>query len=92
VSSDFTISDVLEWARTKPADERYDYVSSCRCALAQFLIATRDPNARAFPGSWIDGLGQDHPLDSRIDDAAQGSCPNDRTFGKLVERLEELSA
>lgn len=38
--ADFTVADVLAWARTKPADGRYDYDSSTRCALCCFLRET----------------------------------------------------
>jgi hypothetical protein len=86
MAADFTIADVLAWARTKPADERYCYVNSGRCAVAQFLIEKIDPEAVAFPGWWRDSLGNSHDLDPLIDDAAQGD-DGPQTFGAFAQRL-----
>jgi hypothetical protein len=32
----FTIADVLAWARTKPANEEYDFIHAGVCALGQY--------------------------------------------------------
>jgi hypothetical protein len=36
MANDFTVADVLAWARTKPADEEYDFCDPGNCAIAQF--------------------------------------------------------
>lgn len=76
---DFTIADVLNWARTKPADEGYDYFDAGNCAVAQFGRET----------------GRDHLVDlssTEIDKACPGLddiiIEFGWTFGALVSRLE----
>jgi hypothetical protein len=68
MATDFTIADVLAWARTKPADARYDYGDPNNCALCQFLSDTgraERPTVEMwgpidwsptdeFPGKWMD--------------------------------------
>jgi hypothetical protein len=94
-TADFTIADVLAWARTKPADEHYRYNDNTNCALCQFLRETgraRAPSAGSvtwadwesgipYRGRWID-----HPIPQEIGRAV---C-RVRTFGDLVEQLEKL--
>jgi hypothetical protein len=90
-TADFTIADVLAWARTKPADERYNYVDPHNCAISQFL---RDTGRAVTPVvnqmSWWDeedGEPQTYPWE--ISSAAnQGSDD----FGTFVANLESLSA
>jgi hypothetical protein len=100
VASDFTIADVLAWARTKPADETYDYVSNFHCALAQFLKATgRSVYPMVGPYDWDDYADETmrpplgtYPLSDALNSAVsdEGSFPKDCTFGGLVKRLEAL--
>lgn len=90
-SADFTIADVLAWARTKPADEEYDYCSNGNCAVAQFLKETgRAKKPRVHPEDWYDGKrGKAHDLDYRISCAANNSIEQ---FGEFVRRLERIAA
>jgi hypothetical protein len=83
VSKDFTLADVLVWARTKPADEAYDYCSSHRCALAQFGIATGRPHLVGPDGT---DLLLQRPA---LNDALAGSP---LTFGAFADRLEQALA
>ena len=100
MATDFTIRDVLEWARTKPADGRYNYNSNENCALCQFL---RETGRAKFPtlGStfWSDWelgyyQGEEGPIlniPREIDKAAHADeVPSHWTFGGLVSRLETL--
>jgi hypothetical protein len=104
-ASDFTIADVLAWARTKPADEKYDYSDSGNCALCQFLRETfraASPSVRPYmPGETVGGgwreAGRDRvPYPQELESAlrADGAydIPLDEqwAFGELVERLEAL--
>jgi hypothetical protein len=89
MASDFTVSDVLAWARTKPADERYDFTHAGECALGQF--------AREVRGySKLDadcGFYEDHGLvsDALLEAAAGPEDSGDwQTFGAFVERLEQV--
>ena len=83
VSTDFSLADVLAWARTKPADEAYDYCSSHRCALAQFGIATGRPHLVGPDGT--DLLLQRPILNNALAESTL-------TFGALVDRLEQALA
>jgi hypothetical protein len=83
-TADFTISDVLAWARTRPADERYNFIDKNACAIAQFGIATERPH--------LVGLYTEQLADLGLLDAL---CPVkgpswECTFGGLVKRLEAL--
>jgi hypothetical protein len=78
---------VADWARTKPADETYSYVSCTECALAQFLteagIAKR-PNVGG--DDWGD-LGSHQPRQPISAKLAAALHDGERTFGALAERL-----
>jgi hypothetical protein len=71
-STDFTINDVLTWARTKPADEAYSYLDNSGCAVAQFLRETgraAKPIVYSDP-AWKDGEdGYSHPYPVEVDSA-----------------------
>lgn len=89
---DFTISDVLAWARTKPADERYDYDDVANCAMCQFLRDTgraSDPNVGSLTWDDLDNLEtlDSVPFDPRLDKVVKHGS---HTFGALVTRLEAL--
>lgn len=105
-SSDFTIADVLAWARTKPADERYDYQSRYDCALCHFLRDTgraRSPVVSSYlyegvEGGWREEGAPDEtkrPYEVALDQAVSAGilyaeCHSEWTFGGLVKRLEKL--
>jgi hypothetical protein len=100
-TADFTIADVLAWARTKPADEGYCYTSSGHCALCQFLRETgRAEKPGVDPLTWTDLAKHsgrvEFPIPPALDDAlaAHGQfrdrTVNRWTFGALVERLGRL--
>lgn len=85
VVNGFTLAEFLDWARTKPADEEYDFCDPSACAVAQFGIAagrrdldniTTHEMKLMCPGAY-DAV---HPL--------YGGW----TFGALVERLESALA
>lgn len=98
-TSNFTIADVLAWARTKPADESYDYASHNNCALCQFV---KETGRVAFPS-----LGGNHGSGATLQDmrtwktvgvipdaickaANPGLGEDAKTFGGLAKRLEAL--
>lgn len=82
-AADFTIADVLAWARTKPADERYEVYSAGICALGQFGTATD----RAYLHTCY---APEHELGIAGLNEALGFVRLERTFGALVKRLEAL--
>jgi hypothetical protein len=93
VSPDFTVADVLAWARTKPARRVYSYtgVEDCNgfCALDYFLIETgRSAKPNVLPWSWTDSAGESRPLPVGADEAV---ATRPRTFGALAERLETIA-
>lgn len=94
---DFTVADVLAWARTKPADERYSYADPANCALCHFLRDTgrsSDPLVKPYcdgiDGGWRTRKSGDvsySPYPSEIEPALELG----RTFGGLVAILEGLA-
>jgi hypothetical protein len=100
MGSDFTVADVLAWARTKPADEAYDYTRSDNCAICQFLRETgRAARPLVDMTGWEDATKpyQNVKYPDEIAAAAigRGELRGDNravlwTFGALVKRLEAL--
>jgi hypothetical protein len=98
-TADFTIADVLAWARTKPADESYSYGSNTDCALCQFVRETgrvRQPTAGAsYLNAWelAPHLGRklfSLPIPNELNDAVCAIDEEQATFRTLVKRLEAL--
>jgi len=88
----------LAWAKTKPADEAFEYMNNTNCAFAQFL---RDTGVCADPivggtdwwprGRMTTGSVDMDPRITRIDlDNAQRPLEQ-RTFGALVACMEKLA-
>jgi hypothetical protein len=96
--TDFSLSEILAWARMKPADEEYRYTDPGNCAVCQFLAETgRASEPRVVLNFWRDGIGSDEHrrFDARISDAANsaslnGSFDGIGTFGGFAKELEEL--
>jgi hypothetical protein len=84
---DFTIADVLAWAKTKPADETYDVCNAVYCALAQFGLATGRPQLVGLTNPALT-----YPSLAGLDDALGFSDHSDLTFGGLAKRLAALLA
>lgn len=94
VTPDFTLADVLAWARTKPADETYEFFDACGCAMGQFLLAAgiaRRPHVDL--NRWQEGSGEDaqqHHFDERAHKAAHNNFERSGwTFGAFADRLEK---
>ncbi len=86
--TDFTITDVLAWARAKPADERYRYGDVGNCALCRFLRETgRCSNPSVGGAYWRDASLPFHmnPIPEKLHLALVR-----QTFGALVEAIEAL--
>ena len=99
VSPDFTVAEFLDWVRTKPADEAYDYNDPSDCAICQFL---RDAGRCDRPsvgttvwnrlGHLFDG-GPTYTLPAHVSKASMGrdeDAVSDWTFGALATRLQAL--
>ena len=93
-ATDFSIGDVLAWARTKPAGERYNYGDNENCALCHFLRET-GRCATPFVGGygwsvseaeWDPGTPQ-FQLSNRLGNAL---VDGGWTYGGLAKRLEKL--
>lgn len=81
---------ILEWARSKPADKAYDYLSNDNCIIAQFLKETGRAAKPSVDGhGWCDGDGPEHPYDWRVDQAANTGWADTQTFGAFAARLEK---
>jgi hypothetical protein len=100
MATDFTIADVLAWARTKPADEGYSYSNGwwtpedSGCALCQFLKDTSRADRPAIwpvqhengDGEWAEqGGGRRIRYPGEIEKGLMAG-----TFGGLVAELEKL--
>jgi hypothetical protein len=89
MAPDFTIQEVLAWARTKPADEAYDYGDSFTCALAKFGKATNRPHCIGCEGTQL--LREMPVLKAALNpgaDELRAGLPLYKTYGALVQRLE----
>lgn len=76
---------VADWARTKPADEAYDYGDYRNCALCQFLKENgfaADPRVGGL--GWRDGNGPRTPYSIEF---AMALLEYPTTFGALADRL-----
>ena len=88
--ADFTIREVLDWARTKPAEQTYNFCDTDHCAVAQFGRETERPH--------LIGVGDLQPISRELWQAVihQGKRPQQSfsdagwTFGALAQRLEAL--
>jgi hypothetical protein len=91
VSPDFSLSEFLAWARTKPAGERYCYFETGHCAVARFLRDT-DRAARPNVGGtyWEDlALPFGRRPEHSIPEAARVPLLREpHTFGALAARIE----
>jgi hypothetical protein len=77
---------VADWARTKPADDKYDYGSNDDCALCQFLREGGFAKQPRVGGDyWKEGLGGARNAFSEKLELALASGPY--TFGALADRL-----
>lgn len=94
-TTDFTLADVLAWARTKPATERYPYMDCFECVICQFL---RDTGRAEEPvvemnGEWSDATRPNGPFCASpraVNIAAQNNMERDSwTFGAFADRLEK---
>lgn len=75
-TTDFTLADVLACARTKPADEAYDYWDTHNCACGQYA-----KHIGAVPGTGV------RPRIEELFTAYAFDFPH--TFGTFADRLEQ---
>ncbi len=91
MSLSFTYA-VIQWAKSKPASEGYEYVDFQNCAICQFLRETgRCENPAVSHNEWRDRDRVEYPalyhqFDKRVEKAAMG-WP--RTFGGFADRLAQ---
>jgi hypothetical protein len=78
MAADFSIAELLEWARTKPKDEAYRFCDYRNCALTQF--------GRATGRTYLVGIGDVTPFIGK--GKAFNALVLSRTFGELVSELE----
>lgn len=92
------ISDVrrafLAFAKSKPAEEPYDYVGKTGpCAFKQFLQHCGYAFVEVLPGRYSIGSDQGIPMPEGVEYAVFGSkgVASEWTWGQVVQRLEELA-
>lgn len=89
-TGDFTIADVLAWARTKPADEPYKFSSPKDCALGQYAREERGfSDVEAACEYYRPHLSGDL-IDAALGRYGRWPDFSRQTFGQLVKRLETL--
>ena len=86
--SNITVEEFLAWAKTKPADEEYDYIDNKNCAFGQFLQSKGYTKVSVVPYCWDSAEIQDQPIPDIIQLSLNGGGEWDETFGNLVEELE----
>jgi len=78
---------MLDFCRSKPADEEYDFLDNCGGALFQFLSNAGYPVAGVSGyGVWVDAEGNRHQ--PGIDPEGDLLSDEPTTFGALASRLE----
>jgi hypothetical protein len=84
----------IEWVKTKPADEKYEYMDLWECAFGQYIRA----NAASYVQYNISGFGysvdgQWYEFSNRLRDCLN-QCGwtnyDNRTFGSLLRYYEEF--
>ena len=87
----FNTARVLAFAKTKPADEEYEYYSD-KCALGQYLTA-QGYTVETMSSSFVDYKNKSrHEIRRNIPleiDEAVGDLP--RTWGAFAKRLEAMA-
>jgi hypothetical protein len=85
----FSLIQFRDWARTKPADERYFFQDCRKCALAQFLLETGRAHypVVAADGEWFDRAG---PAQGEAGEIINHAVASSLTFGDLADRLDKL--
>ena len=82
----------LDFWRSKPANETYDYTWSQTCAMARFISESGLGEPSTFL-RWRDNGGALHDYPKAMKDAANGYClEGGWTFGAAADRLERLLA
>lgn len=77
----------LDFCRSKPRDEKFDYADKVNCAWGQFCNAAGIPWDDDFPPSSIDRII--NPLDD-VDFILDEDCM--ATFGALADKLDKALA
>jgi len=86
------ITDFRSWLTTKDPLEEYQYVDNEGCAFAQYLH-TRLPDEEISVGVFSFSINdQDRELPKVIDQAVHLTQGSIRTFGRALQKLDELLA
>ena len=91
--TDFTLSQILAWARTKPAEEAYEYTANENCALCQFIRETGradHPSVGAHYWNEWEGVTYGRLIARHTFPDGLANTLQARSFGELVSRLEKL--
>jgi hypothetical protein len=88
--TDFSLEEILAWARMKPADERYCFADTQGCALFQFLKERGLPVASAGVTGWEDHDQNWHDIGAGLSGGILSGSPT--TFGAFADRLEKVLA
>lgn len=85
---------LLDFLRSKPAEETYNFLSPRGCALGQFAASL---GAAGLATGFVDRSGAIRDYSEQIYrtvaqdvEALEAGCPQDWTFGAAADRLENL--
>jgi len=84
----FSLIQFRDWARTKPADERYTYSNRLGCALCLFL---KDTGRAVTPEVHVDGwwIDLDGPAEGHAGKVINDAVESCETFGELADKLSD---
>jgi len=86
------ITDFRAWLTTKDPLEEYQYVDNEGCAFAQYLRACL-PDEEISVGVFSFSINdEEYPLPKVIDQAVHLTQGSIRTFGRALQKLDELLA
>ena len=79
--------DFLCFAKSKPADEEYKYLSTINCPFAQYLDDREIPFASVAGTYWRSAAAPDTEIPFPTDHMANALAFGENTWGALVRRL-----
>jgi len=88
-----SLDSLIAWLESKEPKERYDYMCSINCVLAQYFIAAGYEDIKISAGTYAHGFAPTDwiELPRGFDDIASGWGPRrDWTFGAALKRARKI--
>ena len=93
VADVFSLESLIAWLETMPADATYDYTSSDKCMVAQWLRSI-DPEMELGPGDSYSYIifGKNRDFREKFQPiASRGDNRNGHTFGAALARARKAA-